>query len=101
MVAMGLRAVDLSGDGPPRPTNDLLQWLDSAISRNRLELDREGWRDLLDGRDVRVSGVERGHLALCLDGHVVGWGFVRDHRLQHHVPRGRSKWLRNVVVPVG
>lgn len=100
MVAMGLRAVDLSGDGPPRPTNDLLQWLDSAITRNRLELDREGWRDLLDGRDVRVPGVERGHLALCLDGHVVGWGFVRDHRLQHHVPRGRSKWLRSVVVPV-
>jgi NOL1/NOP2/sun family putative RNA methylase len=99
MVAMGLRAVDTGGDGPPRPTNDLLQWLDGAITRSRLELDRAGWRDLLDGREVRVPDVERGHLALCLDGHVVGWGFVRAHRLQHHVPRGRSKWLRNVVVP--
>lgn len=101
MVAMGLRAVDLSGDGPPRPTNDLLQWLDRRVTRNRLDLDAAAWRGLLDGRVTEVPGVERGHRALGLAGpggaHLVGWGFVRDGRLKDHVPRGRRKWLRSVV----
>lgn len=97
LVALGLRAIDLRGDGPPRPTNDLLQWLDRAITKNRIDLDAQGWRDLLDGRDVQIDAIERGHVALGFDGHIAGWGFVRDHRLQHHIPRGRAKWLRNVV----
>lgn len=101
MVALGLRAVDLSGDGPPRPTNDLLQWLDRDVTAHRLDLPPHVWRDLLDGRLVEVPGVDRGHRALGLAGptgpHVVGWGFVRDGRLLEHIPRGRRKWLRNVV----
>lgn len=97
LVALGLRAMDLSGDGPPRATNDLLQWLDDAVTRRRIELDRPTWQALLDGREVRPEAPE-GYAALVLDGHVVGWGFVRGGRLQHHVPRGRSKWLRNLVV---
>lgn len=101
MVTLGLRAVDLSGDGPPRPTNDLLQWLDRRVTRNRLDMSAERWRGLLDGRLTEVPGVDRGHraLALALPGgaHVVGWGFVRDGRLKDHIPRGRRKWLRNVV----
>ena len=102
MVAMGLRGVDLSGDGPPRPTNDLLQWLDGRVTRNRLDLDAERWRGLLDGRLTEIPDVDRGHRALGLvlphgDAHLVGWGFVRDGRLKDHIPRGRRKWLRNVV----
>lgn len=101
MVALGLRAVDLSGDGPPRPTNDLLQWLDGRVTRNRLDLDPATWRGLLDGRLTEVPGVERGHRALGLatpsGNHVVGWGFVRDGRLKDHIPRGRRKWLRSAV----
>lgn len=101
MVALGLRAIDLSGDGPPRPTNDLLQWLDHRVVRHRLDLPARVWRDLLDGRMVEVPGVERGHRALALaspsGSHVVGWGFVRDGRLLQHIPKGRRKWLRNVV----
>lgn len=101
VVTLGLRAVDLSGDGPPRPTNDLLQWLDRRVTRNRLDLSPERWRGLLDGRLTEVPGVDRGHRALGLDlpggAHLVGWGFVRDGRLKDHIPRGRRKWLRNVV----
>ena len=97
LITLGLRAADLGGDGPPRPTNDLLQWLDSAITRNRIDLDATQWCDLFDGREVRIDDIERGHVALVFDGHVAGWGFVRDHRLQHHIPRGRSQWLRNVA----
>ncbi len=97
LVAMGLRAVDLGGDGPPRPTNDLLQWLDDAVVKNRVELDERGWRALLDGRGPSLEGVERGHVALALRGRVVGWGFVRDGQLHSHVPRGRASWLRSVV----
>lgn len=101
MVALGLRAFDLRGDGPPRPTNDLLQWLDHRVTRNRADLSASQWRDVLDGRATSVPGVERGHLALGLETdrsrHIVGWGFVRDGRLKDHIPRGRRKWLRNVV----
>jgi NOL1/NOP2/sun family putative RNA methylase len=101
VVALGLRAVDLSGDGPPRPTNDLLQRLDREITRNRVDLSADAWRGLLDGRRTDVPGIERGHVALGLETsngpHVVGWGFVRDGRLKEHIPRGRRKWLRNVV----
>jgi NOL1/NOP2/sun family putative RNA methylase len=97
LVALGLRAVDLRGDGPPRATNDLLQWLDGAVERRRVELGEDGWRALLDGREVRPHDAPAGHVALVLRGHVVGWGFVRDGRLLCHVPRGRSGWLRSVV----
>lgn len=100
-VALGLRAVDLRGDGPPRPTNDLLQWLNQRVRLNRFDMGPEGWRGLLDGRLTTVPGIERGHLALGLElagqSHVVGWGFVRDGRLKDHIPRGRRTWLRNVV----
>ncbi len=96
LVALGLRAMDLGGDGPPRATNDLLQWLDDAVTRRRIVLDRTTWLSLLDGREVRPDAPE-GYAALVFEGHVVAWGFVRDGRLQHHVPRGRSKWLRSLV----
>lgn len=100
-VALGLRAFDLRGDGPPRPTNDLLQWLDDRVTRNRADLSAAVWRDVLDGRATSVPGVERGHLALGLETesgrHIVGWGFVRDGRLKDHIPGGRRKWLRSVV----
>lgn len=100
-VALGLRAFDLRGDGPPRPTNDLLQWLDHRVTRNRADLTAARWRDVLDGRATSVPGVERGHVALGLNtglgSHIVGWGFVRDGRLKDHIPSGRRKWLRNVV----
>jgi NOL1/NOP2/sun family putative RNA methylase len=97
LVAVGLRAMDLRGDGPPRATNDLLQWLDGAVTRRRIDFDAAGWRDLLDGRDVRVGEGHEGYAALTFGGHVIAWGFVRDGRLIHHVPGGRKKWLRSVV----
>jgi hypothetical protein len=100
-VALGLRAFDLRGDGPPRPTNDLLQWLDDRVTRNRADLSEARWRDVLDGRATSVPGVERGHVALGLatdqGRHIVGWGFVRDGRLKDHIPSGRRNWLRSVV----
>ncbi|MBT8338032.1 MAG: hypothetical protein KJO11_15695, partial [Gemmatimonadetes bacterium] len=83
------------------PTNDLLQRLDDQVTRNRVDLTAEEWRGLLDGRRTDIPGIERGHVALGLETpsgrHVVGWGFVRDGRLKDHIPRGRRKWLRNVV----
>ena len=75
--------------------------LDNQVTRNRLDLSPEAWRGLLDGRRTDVPDIERGHVALGLEtpggSHVVGWGFVREGRLKEHIPRGRRKWLRNVV----
>jgi precorrin-6B methylase 2 len=97
LVALGLRAMDLGGDGPPRATNDLLQWLDGAVTRRRIELDAAGWRRLLDGAEVRAEDAPEGYAALVLEGMVVGWGFSRGGRIHPHVPKGRSAWLRKVV----
>ncbi|MDT8368587.1 MAG: RsmB/NOP family class I SAM-dependent RNA methyltransferase [Longimicrobiales bacterium] len=96
-VSNGFRAFDLSGRGPPRPTNDLLQFLDDGVTERRVELSPGGWIDLLAGRRVRVEGVGDGYVALVLGGEVVGRGFVRDGVLASQIPRGRTRWLRAAV----
>lgn len=54
-VAVGFRALDLGGGGPPRPTNDLLAWLDDRITAGRVDLEAAEWVRLLHDREVAVS----------------------------------------------
>jgi len=96
-IATGLRAFDLSGKGYPKPTNDLLQFLDSDVGERRLELTPTVWDDLLSGRRVTVEAPDRGYVALVLGGEVVGRGFVRDGVLSSQIPRGRTRWLQAAV----
>lgn len=97
-VAVGLRGLDLGGNGPPRPTNDLVGWLGQAVTRGRVELDPPEWVRLLDeGRMAAADGTKDGIVALCHQGMVLARGFQRDGVLRHEVPRGRLRWLRNVM----
>ncbi|UCC25926.1 MAG: RsmB/NOP family class I SAM-dependent RNA methyltransferase [Gemmatimonadales bacterium] len=98
-VAVGFRAMDLGGDGPPRPTNDLLGWLGSRISEGRVELSATEWVRLLEsGRTQSAPDAGRdGIVALCHDGMVLGRGFQRGRLLRHEIPKGRLRWLRNVM----
>ena len=103
-VAVGLRALDLGGNGPPRPTNDLVGWLGSAVTRGRVELNAAEWVRLLgEGRIAAPEGANQvrarviGVVALCHQGMVLARGFQRDGVLRHEVPRGRLRWLRNVM----
>lgn len=95
-ISNGFRAFDLTA-AYPRPTNDLLQLLDDAVGRRRVELEPEGWEDLLAGRRVTVEDPPHGYVALVLGGEVVGRGFVREGVLTSQIPRGRMRWLRAAV----
>jgi NOL1/NOP2/sun family putative RNA methylase len=95
-VATGLRAFDLSGNGPPRPTNDLLCWLDDRLATGRVELSAEEWLRLLEEREIPGEGKD-GLVALCHDGVVLARGFQRGGLLRHEVPKGRLRWLRSVM----
>lgn len=108
-VAVGFRALDLGGSGPPRPTNDLLAWLDDRITRSRVELEASDWVRLLEERQLEVGALSpapapegQAHLpdgivALCHAGTVLGRGFHRDGVLRHEIPKGRLNWLRNLM----
>lgn len=100
VVSVGFRALDLGGDGPPRPTNDLLHWLGDAVGRQRVELNAEDWERLLEGERLPVEGPD-GMVALVYQGEVVGRGFRRDGRIRHEVPKGRTRWLRAAVRSTG
>jgi NOL1/NOP2/sun family putative RNA methylase len=96
-VSVGFRGLDLGGNGPPRPSNDLLQVLDDAVAGRRVEFSPSRWLDLLEGRRVEIEGIADGYVALVLGGEVVGRGFVRDGVLRHEIPRGRTRWMRAAV----
>jgi len=95
VVAVGFRAFDLGGDGPPRPTNDLLGWLADRVPQ-RVELSAERWARLLEDRTLPDPGPD-GLVALAHDGVVLARGYRRDGDLRHEVPKGRLRWLGSVM----
>lgn len=99
VVAVGFRALDMGGDGPPRPTNDLVGWLDARITAGRVELDAATWVRLLEEGEIQLDpgAVKDGMVALAFRGTVLGRGFQRDGTLRHEVPKGKQRWLRNVM----
>lgn len=95
VVALGLRAMDVSGV-VPRPSNDLIvRWAD-RVSKRVLDLPVETWDDLLSGRRVENTEYE-GRVTLALHGEPIARGFIRDGDLQHEVPKGRLRWLVSTV----
>ena len=101
-VAVGFRALDLGGNGPPRPTNDLMAWLDGEITSGRVERSAEEWLALLtEGQLPIAADAKDGLVALCHRGMVLARGFQRDGVLRHEVPKGRLNWLRNVMEATG
>jgi NOL1/NOP2/sun family putative RNA methylase len=99
VVAVGFRALDLGGAGPPRPTNDLMGWLGVRTTRGRVELSAGDWVRLLEAGRIEVGPeVEKdGMVALSHRGMVLGRGFHRGGVLRHEIPKGKLKWLRNVM----
>ena len=92
VVQVGFRAFDLGGDGPPRPTNDLLGWLGGSVPK-RVDLEADEWLRLLEGREMPHPGPD-GLVALAHRGVALARGFRREGVLRHEVPKGRLRWLR-------
>jgi hypothetical protein len=97
VLSVGLRAFGLEGQGPPRPSNDLLRWLGPAVRARVVEPDEAGWRRLLAREPESAPGVPDGYVALRLDGRIAGRGFVRDARVRSEVPRVHARALRRVL----
>ena len=95
VVAVGFRAFDLGGDGPPRPTNDLLGWLADRVPE-RVDLAPEQWLQVLEERTLPHSGPD-GLGALAHAGTVLARGYRRGGALRHEVPKGRRRWLASVM----
>ena len=95
VVALGLRAMDVSG-ALPRPSSDLIQRWADRISKRVVDLPIERWDDLLSGRRVEHTEHE-GRVTLALEGEPIARGFVRAGELLHEVPKGRLRWLISTV----
>jgi NOL1/NOP2/fmu family ribosome biogenesis protein len=80
-----------------KPTTYGLQILGDRISRNRVEMDREEFLDLLEGEMIQRDLDEKGYVALEHEGRVFGCGLYKDGLVSSRVPKGRGKELRKIL----
>jgi NOL1/NOP2/fmu family ribosome biogenesis protein len=80
-----------------KPTTYGLQILGEKISRNRVELVREEFLDLLEGEMVQRELDDKGYVALEYEGRVFGCGLYKDGLVSSRIPKGRGKELRNFL----
>jgi len=93
LVAPGLRGLSRDAGGRWRPTTDLLRAAEAMPGTRTLDLDREGWRALLSGRDVRRPEFSDGFLALSFEGRSLARGRIRGGRVFHDMAPPRARWL--------
>ncbi|MEJ2204553.1 MAG: hypothetical protein P8170_10620 [Gemmatimonadota bacterium] len=93
VVSLGLRALEFDTRGRPRPTNDLLQWLDRAVTASAVEVDDEQLGRLLAGERVPRADEMKGLQAIRYRGRVVGRGVPGTDGLRSEVPRARARDL--------
>ncbi|RMF76733.1 MAG: RsmB/NOP family class I SAM-dependent RNA methyltransferase [Acidobacteria bacterium] len=86
VVAPGLRAVHVTRRGL-RASSAGLRALDRAITASRIDLDwNEGLALLERGALERGGEGPGGHVAVAVDGTVIGGGLLRDGRLELEIP---------------
>ncbi len=83
-----------------KPTTPALQFFDRYITRHRVELSEEHWRQLLSGQGIDcvregipTDGLTPGYVALTLNGVVVGCGFFNGRFLSHQLSKTRAAEL--------
>lgn len=87
VVAPGLRLIHLTSRGP-RATTAGLRWLGPAIGANAIDLTREdAQRFVQAGRLPAAPSLPGGHVALRVDGRVVGAGLVSRGEIELEIPR--------------
>ncbi len=99
---VGLRALRKVPQGW-KPTTPLLQFFDQLITRNRVSLTHDQWKQLLSGRaidclkeSVRANEISPGYVAIELDGVVVGCGFFNGRFLNHQLSKVRAAELAEI-----
>ncbi len=99
---VGLRALRKVPQGW-KPTTPLLQFFDRYITRNRVSLTQEQWKQLLSGQaiDCLKEGIltdqlSPGYIALELDGVIVGCGLFNGRFLNHQLSKVRAAELAEI-----
>lgn len=80
-----------------KPTTYALQYLDDRIEKNRVELNEEEFRTLLEGEMIERVMDEKGYVALVYRDRVVGCGFYMDELVSSRIPKGRGKELLELL----
>jgi NOL1/NOP2/sun family putative RNA methylase len=115
-ISIGIRAIEFDSGGRPRPTNDLLRFLDHRVTKARLELSDGRLAELLAGRperaergvaenerppraagDLEPSGAPLGPVALSFRGRVIGRGAFTREGLVSEIPKARAVDLARVL----
>ena len=100
-VALGLRAMEFDTRGRPRPTNDLLTWLDAAVTRSGVDLPDDAMRALCGGTPVPWGEELGGLLALRYRGAVVGRGVTTVDGVRSEISKAQAKDLAGIVDGAG
>jgi NOL1/NOP2/fmu family ribosome biogenesis protein len=92
----GIRAVRCMDIGL-KPTTYLLQLLEDAIELNKVELDEDEFKDLLDGSMIEREMDEKGYVALSFRGKIYGCGLYKDELVSSRIPKGRAQELLEII----
>lgn len=99
---VGIRALRKVPNGW-KPTTPLLQFFDRYITRNRVALTREQWKQLLSGQPIDclregilTDEISPGYVALELDGVIVGCGLFNGRFLNHQLSKVRAAELAEI-----
>lgn len=76
-----------------KPTTYALQLLGDKISKNTVEVDREGLKEILNGEMISAETSSEGYVAVVFDGEVVGCGLYKDDVVSSRIPQGRGEEL--------
>ncbi|MDP2958085.1 MAG: RsmB/NOP family class I SAM-dependent RNA methyltransferase [Longimicrobiales bacterium] len=97
VVSLGLRAMEFDTLGRPRPTNDLFQWLGSAVRSGGVDLADDELLALCEGRAVPREERLGGLLALRYRGMVVGRGVITREGIRSEISRPLAADLKGIV----
>jgi len=97
VVSLGFRALEFDPSGRPRPTNDLLQWLDGACTGSTVDPDDRQLTELLAGAPVAWPMELSGLQAMRWRGRVVGRGVPTTAGLRSEISKARARDLAAVV----
>lgn len=81
-----------------KPTSWALIWLKDKIKKNKIELDIDKVRELLLSNFIEIDApLERGYVAISLNGDVIGCGFYKEGILRAEIPKSRRKTLLEIL----
>jgi NOL1/NOP2/sun family putative RNA methylase len=96
-ISVGFRAIDFDSQGRPRPTNDLLRWLGTAVTDRVIDLDAASLKSVLERQPIPTHIEARGPVALSWRGDVVGRGAVTGDGLKSEIPKARAADLLRLL----